>query len=101
MGWDLVGWDFSDLNVWEAYLQGVALQNVNFRDSDLAGALFTEPFGNVNFVTYCPQGQLFAAATSSGQICLRDAINGQPLLTLLGHIGEVQTVAFSPDETAT
>ncbi len=33
---DLTGYDFSHLTVWQAYLQGVNLHEVNFADSDLA-----------------------------------------------------------------
>ncbi len=97
LGYDLSGWDFSDLALWQTNLQGIPLQDVNFSGSDLQGALCTDTFGNVNSVSYSPQGELFAAATSSGQICLWDAADGRPVLTLEGHIGEVLTVTFSPD----
>ena len=95
--YDLKGWDFSGLSVWQAHLQGIPLQDVDFCRSDLAGALFTSTFGNVNSVTYSADGHLYAAGTSSGQICLWGAVDDQPLLVLQGHIGEVLTVAFSPD----
>ncbi len=97
LGVDLRGWDFSGLAVWQVDLQGSQLQDVDFSGADLKDALFTGTFGNVNMVTYCPHGRMFAAATSSGQICLWDSVDSRPLLTLQGHTGEVMTLAFSPD----
>ena len=97
LGRDLKGWDLSGLCIWQAYLQGISLQDVDFRGSDLKGVSFTETFGSVNAVAHSPVADVFAAGTSSGQIRLWRASDGEPLLTLQGHVGRVLSVAFSAD----
>ena len=47
---DLSRFDFSGITVWQAYLQGMSLQDVNFSQADLAGAVFTDTFGIINSV---------------------------------------------------
>ncbi len=37
-------YDFSNLNVWQAYLQGMRLHHVNFANSDLDKSVFTKTF---------------------------------------------------------
>src|SRR5260221_5601467 len=45
--YDLRGYDFSNLIVRQAYLQGVSLPKVNFAYSNLMKPVFTETFGNI------------------------------------------------------
>jgi tRNA A-37 threonylcarbamoyl transferase component Bud32 len=94
---NLRGYDFSLLAVWQAYLGGRHLPEVNFARADLAGTVFTDTFGAIISVAYSPNGKLLAAGTTDGQIRVWQARDGQPLLTCEGHIGYVWSIAFSPD----
>lgn len=46
---DLVGYDFSYLTVWQAYLPTISLHQVNFTGANLAKSVFAETFGGVAF----------------------------------------------------
>jgi hypothetical protein len=96
---DLRGADFSHLPVWQAYLQGVMLPEVNFTHADLAGSVFTETFGNILAVALSPNRELLAAGTATGEIQLWQLPGGTPFLTLRSHLDWVRTIAFSPDGT--
>jgi WD40 repeat protein len=97
LGCDLRGYDFSHLVVWQAYLQGVELPEVNFSHADLATSVFTDTFGSVLCVALSRQGGLLAAGTGVGEIRFWHAGSGLPLHTLRGHSNWVTSVAFSPD----
>ncbi len=95
---DLRGYDFSHLTVWQAYLQGVTLPDVNFAHSNLAKSIFTQTFGRIQSVAFSPNGKLLAAGTVNGEIRLLQAFSGTPLLTFQGHTDRVWSVAFRPDD---
>jgi len=42
LGADLTGYDFSGLSVWQAYVQGVELQDVSFVNTQFVYSLFAE-----------------------------------------------------------
>ena len=44
---DLSGSDFSDLTIWQAYLEDVNLQNTSFTNSDLTGSVFAETMSSL------------------------------------------------------
>jgi WD40 repeat protein len=94
---DLKGFDFSRLTVWQAYLQGMILQDVDFSRTDLSGAVVTGTFGMIKAVSFSPDGQLVAASTMQGQIRIWRNRDGQLLMTLVGHTDEVNTICFSPN----
>jgi len=94
---DLSGYDFSQLTVWQAYLQGVNLHNVNFADSDLSHCVFTETLGNILFLAFSPDGQLLATGDTDCNIRLWSVKTGQLLVICSGHTHWVRSVAFSPD----
>ena len=89
---DLSGFDFSGVAVWQAYLQGMMLQHVNFRGADLRGAVFTDTFGAVSSVAFSPDGQLLAAGTQEGQTRIWRTADWQPVQILKGTLA-----CFSPD----
>ncbi|MFL5696796.1 MAG: NB-ARC domain-containing protein [Ktedonobacteraceae bacterium] len=96
---DLRGSDFSHLTVRQAYLQGVALPEVNFTYSDLAASVFTDTFSNILCVALSPNGELLAAGTTTVEVRLWRADTVTPLFTCLGHADGVRSVAFSPDSS--
>jgi WD40 repeat protein len=90
-------YDFSGLMVWQAYLQGRQVPDVNFATADLTGAVFTDTFGFIPVVAFSPQGEKLAAGTFDGHIRVWRVTDGQPLLACEGHAGYVWSVAFSPN----
>jgi WD40 repeat protein len=94
---DLTNWDFSNLKVWQAYLQGMTLQHVNFADSDLTKSVFTQAFDRIVSVAFSPDGKLLATGDVVGQIRVWQVVDGQQLLTFQGHSNWVSSIAFSPD----
>ena len=97
MGYDLSGYDFSHLYVWQAYLQGVSLNQVNFSYANLARSVFTDTFSSILSVALSPDTRMFAAGTESGEVHVWDTNTGTPLRTYYGHSKRVRSVAFSPD----
>jgi len=89
--------DFSDLTIWQAYLRGVDLRDVNFSRSDLATSVFTETFANVMSVAFSPDGTLLAAGMTNSEVRVWHVPDGKPLLACEGHANWVMSVAFSPD----
>jgi len=100
LGCALRGYDFSHLIVWQAYLQGVALREVNFAYADLTKSVFTDTFGSISCVAFSPHGDLLAAGTTTGEIRFWHATNGIPLQIVQGHTDWVRSIAFSPDGKA-
>jgi WD40 repeat protein len=95
---NLSGYDFSCLTVWQAYLEGVNLYQVNFAHSNLAKSVFTETLSSVLSVALSPDGKLLAIGDGSGKIYVWQLVTGQRILTTYeGHTGWVMSVAFSPD----
>jgi len=93
--YDLSGYDFSHLTVWQAYMQGVAIHDVNFAYANLAKYVFTETFTNILSVAFSSNGELLAVATAN-DVRLLQADSGTPLLICQGHTDLVGAVAFSP-----
>ncbi len=94
---DLSQTDFSDLAIWQAYLRGVSLRDVNFSQSDVATSVFTEAFSNVIAVAFSPDSTLLAAGMTNGGTRVWHLPDGKPLLTCEGHANWVMSVAFSPE----
>ena len=97
LNYNLSDLDFSDLPVWQAYLQDRELYNVNFAHSDLTNSVFSRTFGTVLSVIFSPDGKLLAVGDAKGDIHLWEVANYQLILTCQGHSNKVWSVAFSPD----
>lgn len=99
---DLTGYDFSHLAVWQAYLQGIHLHEVNFAACDLSRSVFTETLGNIWTVAFSPDGKQLAAGDTVNEIHLwqvaddQNLLNPQKLLTCCGHTNWVVCLSFSP-----
>jgi WD40 repeat protein/transcriptional regulator with XRE-family HTH domain len=94
---DLRGYDFSNLAVWNAYLQDVALPQVNFANAQLEHCIFTDTFGSILSVALSANGELLAAATANGEVRLWNAPTGAPLGICQGHTDWVRSVAVNAD----
>ena len=93
----LSGYDFSQLSVRQAYLQGATLLDVNFEGSDLTGSVFTDTFDVIYAIAFSRDGKLIAAGTSNGDIRLLQTVDGQTARIMKGHLDAVWGVNFSPD----
>jgi WD domain, G-beta repeat len=89
--------DFSDLYIRQAYLQGVSLPNVNFRMAHFAQTLFTDTFGIIHTIAVSPDGNLIAAGTRGGDVRIWNIQDGSPTVTWHEHTDSVWCVAFSDD----
>ncbi|MCC5643950.1 LuxR C-terminal-related transcriptional regulator [Nostoc sp. CHAB 5824] len=89
--------DFSHLNIWQSYLQGINLQNVNFAYSDLSKSMFSETLVSISSVAFSPDGKLLATSDTNGKTHLWQVEDGKLLFTCTGHGSWVRSVAFSPD----
>ncbi|MFB2768068.1 NB-ARC domain-containing protein [Pelatocladus sp. BLCC-F211] len=94
---DISGFDFSGLTLWQAYLQGVNLHDVNFSNSDLSHCVFTEILGNILFAAFSPDGELLATCDTDCHVRLWEVKSGKLLLICQGHTNWVRFVTFSPD----
>ena len=93
-------YDFSNLAVWQAYFQGVRVQNINFAFSDLAKCTFTQTFGNILSVALSFDGKYLLTGDASGSICIWQFINNtqfKQYQAFRGHTNWTRSVAFSPD----
>ncbi len=93
---DLTGFDFSNLAVWQAYLQETSLPQVNFSHSDLSKSLFAHTFTTMWGVAFSPDGQVLATGNWDYQVYLWDVATGNQLLICSGHTDKVWSVAFHP-----
>ncbi|MFB2920932.1 NB-ARC domain-containing protein [Aerosakkonema funiforme] len=94
---NLSGWDFSNLTLWQAYLQDANLSNVNFTGADLATSVFAENLGSGLSVAFSPDGRLLAMGDTKGEIHLWQVPETILLMSKQGHANVVFSVVFSPD----
>ncbi|MBE8965702.1 hypothetical protein IQ277_05445 [Nostocales cyanobacterium LEGE 12452] len=91
------GYDFSNLSIRQADLQGVNLAGVNFQNTAFDQSVFATSFKSVLSVALSPDGKLLATGDQHGQIHLWQMADGKNLLTFKGHEDFIWTVTFSPD----
>ncbi|MBW4564572.1 MAG: PD40 domain-containing protein [Mojavia pulchra JT2-VF2] len=94
---DLSGYDFSYLTVWQAYLAGINLQNVNFSRADLAKSSFIQTNSYMSAIAFSPDGKILAIGDGNGKICLWQIADNQQLMLIKAHQGWMRCLAFSPD----
>jgi WD40 repeat protein/DNA-binding SARP family transcriptional activator len=97
LGIDMRDYDFSRLNIWQAYLCGARLPRVNFREANLAHSIFTHIFGEVMAIRFDAQGQLLVAGLAAGVLCVWRAADGQLLREYQSFDAGAQDAAFSFD----
>lgn len=94
---ELDGYDFSQLCLWETHLRSVVLTSANLAGADLARSTFTDTFAAVYGLAYSPDGSLLASAASTHDVRLWSGEDGRLIRILSGHTDSVMAVAFSPD----
>ena len=101
---DLTGYDFSNLAIWQAYLQGINLHDVNFTGAHLSRSVFNQPFGSIRTMAFSPDGGVLATGDTNSEIWLWQSAFSPTsgdikahISTLQGHENWVCSVAFSPD----
>ncbi len=100
LGLDLTGYDFSDLSIWQAYLRGADLPQVNFTRANFAESVFTDYVGEVTCVAFSPDGKILAAGADNGVLYfwqVTDTNNFQLIGLCQGHQSQFGGLAFSPD----
>jgi WD40 repeat protein len=97
LGINIRGYDFSRLYVWQAYLQGANLQEVNFSQSDLSKSSFTENFGGILSIAFSSDGTTLAAGTTNHEVRVWQVASGKQISSYIGHTDWVSSVDFSPD----
>lgn len=97
LGVDATGYDFSQLSIKQAFLQGAILPEVNFSGANLSQTVFTDTFGVVQTLTFSPDGQLLAMGTKEGEIRLWRMRDGQWQIIIRGQVASIWSIAFSPD----
>ena len=93
---ELNNYEFSNLNIWQAYLQGINLQQTNFANSDLSKSVFTQTLGSILAAKFSPTGKLLVTAIEN-QIYLWEVDSIRQLLQLDGHTAWVRSLALSQD----
>ena len=93
----LRNWNFSNLTIWQAYLQGAELYDINFTNADLSRSVFTRTFGGALAIAFSQDGKMLAVGTSGGEIQIWQVDSGEHLINCVGHTDWVWTVAFSPN----
>lgn len=92
----LSGLDFSALTVWQAYLQGANLHDMNFANADLTRSVFTQTLGEISSAVFSPDGQWLAIGIGD-KIHLWQMPENKHCITFQGHTAWIQAIAFSPD----
>jgi WD40 repeat protein len=94
---DLSGLDCSRLTIWQAYLVGANLHQVNFEQADLSKSVFTSVLNATLAVAFSPDGSLLAMGNADNRLRLWNALDYRELLLCEGHESWVSSIAFSPD----
>jgi WD40 repeat protein/transcriptional regulator with XRE-family HTH domain len=93
------GWDFSQLVLRQAYLQGIEAQDASFAGADVRATLFMEPLETIAAMTLSPDGRYLAVGSFNGQIRVWQVMESKLMWTSKGHTRMAWALAFSPDAT--
>ncbi|MGB8701400.1 MAG: NB-ARC domain-containing protein, partial [Thermosynechococcaceae cyanobacterium] len=94
---DLSGYDFSQLTVWQADLQGLTLHDVNFTASDLSKSRFSQIFGWITMLAFSSDGSYWVAGDSAGSLHCWFSTPETRQITLSAHPNFIFALDISPD----
>jgi len=94
---DLAGYNFSQLTVWQADLQGITLHDVDFSRADLAKSRFSQTFGWITAIAFSPDGEYWAVGDAIGVLYVWSRHSEQYHISLKAHQSMIRSIAFSPD----
>lgn len=97
---DWRGYDFSQLPIRQAYLQGANLSQANFAYASFTQSVFTQTFGSIWTVDFSAQGDRLATGDSNHEVRIWNLGDGQLLLRCQGHTSWIFSVAWSPDNSS-
>jgi WD40 repeat protein len=97
MNADLTDYDFSNLYISQAYLQGVKLPNVNFSRAEFDRCILSKSIGSILALAFSPDLQTLATAGTDSIIRLWAVDSGQEIAQLTGHTGWIRSINFSED----
>lgn len=80
---NLNGYNFSRLTIWEANLQGINLQNVNFSYCHFKNSIFTQSFEGIHSLAFSPDSQTLLSSSEDGTIKLWQVKAGKCLKSLI------------------
>ena len=97
---DLSGYDFSDMMVWQADLQGRRLNQLNLATSDLTNTIFTKAFGGIHAVAFSSDSNILAVGDSHGKLRLMSVADTQTIaISDRAHQWFVTSISFNSDNT--
>jgi len=94
---DLSGFYFSQLAIWQAYLQGLDLHRINFAHAHFKKSVFTQSFSSVLSVALSPDGQFFATGDANHEVRLWHVESSEIHRVFQDHDNWVFSLAFSHD----
>src|SRR5262245_60569370 len=97
LGVDVSGYDFSHLCVWQAYLRGKYVPNLNLAGADLAGSVFTHMFGDIQGLQFRTDDELLVVGLSDGMLRLWRAMDGELLSAIPTHDSTYNFARLRPD----
>ena len=95
---DLTNYDFSNIQIMQAFLRDVNLYNVNFQNTNFYNSVFKETIGAIFALAFSPDGKILAISDYRNTIKLMDIQTIQKISTINDESGHVfRALAFSPD----
>ncbi len=94
---DLTDLDCGGAVVRQAYLASNDLVRVNFTNARTIDCTFAHTFSRILAIAYSPDGRLFAASDSNGDIRVWRDGSAHCVLICRGHSNWVRAIQFSPD----
>lgn len=97
---DLSGYDFSNMMVWQADLQGQVLHQLHLAYADLSNSIFTKAFGGIHAVAFSNNNNILAVGDSHGKLRLMSVIDSQTLaVSDQAHKWFVTSISFNSNST--
>jgi WD40 repeat protein len=95
---DLTNYDFSNIQIRQAFLRDVNLYNVNFQNTNFSNSVFKEAIAAIFALAFSPDGKILAISDYRSTIQLMDTQTKQKISTINDESGHVfRALAFSPD----